>query len=88
MTARPMIGHSLPGLADLGRLWRAQPTEADISAAALFVAVLAALDATILWWMTQGGHVWQLALVYAVSGNLTYCLVQGALSRLSGRAGD
>jgi hypothetical protein len=88
MTARISMPSALPRLSDLRGLWRSAPTEADISAAALFVAGFAALDATILWWMTLGGHVWHLALVYAISGNITYLLVQGGLARFAGPAED
>jgi hypothetical protein len=88
MTVQPFAPAAFPRLADLRGLWRSAPTEADISAAALFVAGFAALDATILWWMTLGGHVWQLALVYAISGNITYLLVQSGLARFAGCAED
>ena len=87
MTAFPAISvfprlPRLPRLALSKRLKEVRLTEADMAATALIIAVPAALDATILWSMFQGGSVLHLALVYSVSGNLIYRLVLAALTRL------
>jgi hypothetical protein len=83
MTAIPSIT-AFPRLR-LPRLSQIELTEGDMSAVALIVAVPAALDATILWSMTQGSNVLHLALVYAITGHLTYLLVQALLARLQSR---
>jgi hypothetical protein len=72
----------LPRPALSARLRRIELTEAEMAATGLILAVPAALDATILWSMIQGGSVLQLAVVYAISGNLTYRLVIAGLTRL------
>ncbi len=80
----------LPRPAVSARFRRIELTEAEMSATGLILAVPAALDATILWSMMQGGSLLQLAVVYAISGNLTYLLVVEGLTRLQAdtRRGD
>lgn len=86
MTAIPTIrpGLRLPRLPAMTRP-AFEMTESDMSGIALIVAVPAALDAAILWAMTQGGGLLSLALVYAITGHVTYLLVQAGLARLQAR---
>lgn len=52
---------------------------------ALALAVPAAILAVVLWFAFQGGSVWQLAGIYALSGNLTFWAALAGLGALRRR---